>query len=167
MLTREDFLQVVRNAPLVSIDLIVRDAGGMVLLGLRSNRPARGWWFVPGGVVRKDERLEQAFRRISEAELGCMHELTAARFIGPYEHLYEDNFAGEPGFGTHYVVLAWELALAAGCPTLPRQQHSDYRWVPVVELARDPTIHPNSRAYAASLTALRTESVTYNFGAGH
>jgi colanic acid biosynthesis protein WcaH len=36
----------------VSIDLIVRDADGRVLLGLRNNRPARDWWFVPGGIVR-------------------------------------------------------------------------------------------------------------------
>jgi colanic acid biosynthesis protein WcaH len=152
MLSREDFLVVVRNAPLVSIDLIVRDAQGRVLLGLRNNRPARGWWFVPGGVVRKDERLEQAFRRISEAELGTIRERAAARFIGPYEHLYEDNFAGEPDFGTHYVVLAWELGLPADAGALPRQQHRDYRWVSVDELGLDPAIHPNTRAYAASLT---------------
>jgi GDP-mannose mannosyl hydrolase len=151
MLSREAFLQVVRNAPLVSIDLIVRNTDGLVLLGLRENRPAQGWWFVPGGVVYKDERLEQAFRRISEAELGSTQELTAARFIGPHEHLYEDNFAGEPGFGTHYVVLAWELPLRPGAGTFPRRQHRDYRWVPVEELAVDPSIHPNSRAYAASL----------------
>jgi colanic acid biosynthesis protein WcaH len=151
MLSREDFLQVVRSAPLVSIDLIVRNADGLVLLGLRNNRPARGWWFVPGGIVRKDERLEQAFRRISEAELGSGQELSAARLIGHYEHLYEDNFAGEPGFGTHYVVLVWELALLQDPAALPRQQHREYRWVTVEALASEPTIHPNSQAYAASL----------------
>ncbi len=152
MLSRDDFLQLVRNAPLVSIDLIVRDAQGLVLLGLRNNRPAQGWWFVPGGIVRKGERLEQAFRRISEAELGSVHELSAARSLGHYEHLYDDNFAGEPGFGTHYVVLAWELTPQPGAIDLPRQQHRDYRWAGLEELARDPAIHPNSRAYAASLT---------------
>src|SRR5262245_15102798 len=68
MLSRQDFLQVVRDAPLVSIDLIVRNLEGEVLLGLRNNRPAQGWWFVPGGIVRKNERFEQAFRRISQAE---------------------------------------------------------------------------------------------------
>ena len=37
-----EFLEVVIRAPLVSIDLIVRDAAGRVLLGLRRNAPARG-----------------------------------------------------------------------------------------------------------------------------
>ncbi len=151
MLSREDFLEVVRNAPLVSIDLVVRDPRGRVLLGLRNNRPARGWWFVPGGVIRKDERLEQAFRRISQVELGSVQELAAARFLGPFEHLYEDNFAGEPGFGTHYVVLAFELGLPGDAGALPDQQHREYRWVTVDELGLDATIHPNTRAYAASL----------------
>ena len=152
MLSREDFIQVVRNAPLVSIDLVVRDSAGRVLLGMRNNRPAQGWWFVPGGIVRKDERLQQAFQRISEAELGSVYRLSAARSLGQYEHLYEDNFAGEPGFGTHYVVLAWELPLPPATADFPRQQHRDYRWVELEELASDPAIHPNTRAYAGSLT---------------
>lgn len=151
MLSREDFLEVVRNAPLVSIDLVARGHEGRVLLGLRNNRPAQGWWFVPGGVVRKGERLEQAFRRISQAELGRGQELAGARFLGPFEHLYEDNFAGDPGFGTHYVVLAYELGLSPEVGAFPDQQHREYRWVTVDELRIDPAIHPNSRAYAASL----------------
>ena len=70
LLPRADWLQVVRHAPLVSIDLILRDAQGRVLLGLRENEPARGLWFVPGGVIRKDETLDAAFSRIARNELG-------------------------------------------------------------------------------------------------
>jgi hypothetical protein len=53
------------------------------------------------------------------------------------------------------VVLVWELALQPGTGSLPGQQHRDYRWVRVEELAVDPTIHPNTRAYAAGLVGLR------------
>ena len=83
--------------------------------------------------------------------MGSVHYLSAARSLGQYEHLYEDNFAGEPGFGTHYVVLAWELTLPPGAVNFPRQQHRNYRWVALEVLARDPAIHPNTRAYAAQL----------------
>ncbi len=48
MLDQKTFLTVVRSAPLVSVDMIVRDRDDRVLLGLRANQPARGWWFVPG-----------------------------------------------------------------------------------------------------------------------
>ena len=46
---RDEFVLVVRNAPLVAIDLIIRDPDRCVLVGLQTNEPAKGKWFVPGG----------------------------------------------------------------------------------------------------------------------
>jgi colanic acid biosynthesis protein WcaH len=54
-LDKDEFAQVARNTALVSIDLIIRDPDQYVLVGLRTNEPAKGKWFVPGGVVRKYE----------------------------------------------------------------------------------------------------------------
>jgi colanic acid biosynthesis protein WcaH len=153
LLPRDDFLRVVRDTPLVSLDLLVRSPRGEVLLGWRRNRPAAETWFVPGGVVRKAERLANAFTRVTRAELGVPHEMERARFLGVYEHLYDDNFAAAEGITTHYVVLAWELWLDADSALLPREQHAQYRWCAVADLAADPAIHPNSRAYAAAITA--------------
>ncbi len=47
------FLKVIDAAPLVTIDLIIRNPKSDVLLGKRLNRPAQGFWFVPGGRIRK------------------------------------------------------------------------------------------------------------------
>ena len=105
LLNKDEFARVVRNAPLVAIDLIVRDPERRVLVGLRTNEPAKGNWFVPGGVVRKCERLTDAFARIVKAEIGLEASIGNAKFIGVYEHLYDNNVFGEEGFGTHYVVL--------------------------------------------------------------
>src|SRR6516162_10264536 len=110
-LNKDEFAQVVRNTPLVSIDLIIRDPDRCVLVGLRANEPAKGKWFVPGGVVRKDERLSEAFARIVKVEIGLEASIGDAKFIGVYEHLYNNNVFEAEGFGTHYVVLAHELNL--------------------------------------------------------
>ena len=59
-LAHSDFLAVVAHAPLVSLDLVVRDPDGCVLVGLRTNRPAQGSWFVPGGRIYKNERVAEA-----------------------------------------------------------------------------------------------------------
>ena len=67
LLSPDDFYSVVRLAPLVSIDLIIRNARGEVLLGLRNNEPAKGFYFVPGGIILKQERLHEAFARILKA----------------------------------------------------------------------------------------------------
>jgi len=146
-LDRNDFLQIVRNAPLVSIDLIVRDERDRVLVGMRLNRPAQGSWFVPGGRIYKDERLEAAFERITRTELGTAMPRSSARLLGVYEHLYEDNSLDVPGVSTHYVVLGHQLRVQADALALPEAQHSRYRWVAIEELLRDTTVHANARAY--------------------
>ena len=60
LLNNDEFAQVVRNAPLVAIDLIIRDPEQCVLVGLRMNEPAN---LCPA--VRAD-----AFVRIVKAETG-------------------------------------------------------------------------------------------------
>ncbi len=144
-LERADFLHLVRNGPLVSIDLVVRDAEGRVLVGWRVNRPARDAWFVPGGRIYKDERIGPAFERVTAAELGRARDLSEARALGVFEHLYDDNGLDVPGVSTHYVVLAYELRADDVAP--PDAQHSSYRWMSVPELLADAAVHPNTRAY--------------------
>jgi colanic acid biosynthesis protein WcaH len=149
-LGRKEFLEVVERAPLVSIDLIVRRADGRVLLGKRTNEPAKGCWFVPGGRILKDERIDAAFRRICEAELGRSFTLKEARFIGVFEHLYPANFAEKPGVTTHYVVLAYELQ-APGLPeTLPADQHGEFGWFEPAVILKTEAVHENTRAYFVS-----------------
>ncbi|HEY1077825.1 MAG TPA: NUDIX domain-containing protein [Fontimonas sp.] len=144
------YLQGIASLPLVSIDLIVRNARGEVLVGLRRNEPARDTWFVPGGAIRKNETLDTAFARISAAELGRSCARRDARLLGVYEHFYAGNFMQVPGIGTHYVVLPHELDIAtiADLPaTLPQQQHGSYRWMTAFELLEHPQVHEYTRAY--------------------
>ena len=146
-LPREQWLEVVARAPLVSIDLIVRDERQRVLLGLRRNEPARGFWFVPGGVIRKNERLDDAFARITHDELGLALKRADARLLGLYEHLYDRNFAGVPNVGTHYVVLAHECAIGDALKSLPEAQHGEWRWMTSAELLARDDVHDNTKAY--------------------
>jgi colanic acid biosynthesis protein WcaH len=146
-LNKDEFAQVVRNTPLVSIDLIIRDPDEHVLVGLRTNEPAKGKWFVPGGVVRKYERLADAFARIFKAEIGLDAPIDDAKFVGVYEHLYDNNVFGEEGLGTHYVVLAHPLNLDHQPPIMSDRQHSEFRWMTPAELISSPDVHPNTRAY--------------------
>lgn len=142
------YLQGIASLPLVSIDLIVRDAQGRVLVGLRRNEPARDTWFVPGGAIRKNETLDAAFARICATELGRASARHDARLLGVYEHFYNGNFMQAPGIGTHYVVLAHEVDAAANLPeSLPLDQHRSYRWMTEFELLEHPQVHEYTRAY--------------------
>lgn len=144
-LVKDDFLKVIEHMPLVSIDLVVVGEYG-VLMGERLNRPAQGFWFVPGGRIFKGETLAEAFRRISRSELGVVCEIDAAGLLGAFTHLYDDNFAGMPGITTHYVALAYQLRLGADFDLgdLPVAQHGQYRWI---SADSDLKVHANSLVY--------------------
>ena len=146
MLPPEIFDLVVQHTPLVSFDLVVRDARRRLLVGRRVNRPAQDTWFVPGGRIEKDERLAAAFKRITRVELGVEIELDATSFVGCFEHFYADNRSNRPGFGTHYVVLAHEIK-GRYFESLPKDQHTAYRWMSDAEALGDPEVHENTKAY--------------------
>ena len=148
-LDKETFRTVVRSAPLVSIDLVVINSQGQVLLGQRTNRPAQGFWFVPGGRILKNEAMAAAFLRLSKAELGLASELGDAEFLGVYEHFYTDNFSGTD-FSTHYVVLGYRLVHDLDLNSLPDAQHPSYRWFDVAELLASVQVHDNTKAYFLS-----------------
>jgi colanic acid biosynthesis protein WcaH len=148
-LSQKAFAALIRNAPLVSIDLIVRNETQQVLLGKRSNAPAKGQWFVPGGRVYKDEPLHQALERVIGEELGVSGASKSAEFLGVFEHLYDDNVLGDPTFGTHYIVLAHQLQLDLTLTSLPTQQHQEYRWWEINRLLTSNEVHPYAQAYFA------------------
>lgn len=146
LLEEDVFRQIVAKTPLISVDLIVRNKQEQVLLGLRLNRPAQGYWFVPGGRIRKDERIEAAFRRLTITELGCAYVIDNARFLGVYEHFYDDNFY-DKNFTTHYVVLGYEILIQENELNLPKEQHAKYRWNTIEQIISDPSVHDNTKLY--------------------
>ncbi|ATE60524.1 GDP-mannose mannosyl hydrolase [Thauera sinica] len=142
------FVGLVDAMPLVSIDLLLHDPEGRVLLGRRLNRPAAGFWFVPGGRVLKGERLADALARIVRRELGPAVPLQGWTPAGAYEHFYDDNFAGVADVSTHYVVLPHVLHLEWGTPEIvPDDQHDDMMWLSVPELLARDDVHAYSKAY--------------------
>jgi colanic acid biosynthesis protein WcaH len=143
---QEILKDVVKYSPLVSIDLIV-ELEGKILLGLRNNRPARGYWFVPGGRIAKEQSLPQGYRYITGLELGAEMDIRDAAFSGVYDHFYDDNFSGSPGLSTHYIVLAFKINVPEALPALPVDQHSAYRYWSIEELLQADEVHPNTKAY--------------------
>jgi len=134
----ESWHDIVRHVPIVSVDLLVRHADGVVL-GKRTNRPGRGEWFVPGGRVRKDERLDAAIHRVAEAELGV--DVRIEERLGVYEHLWDES---------EFDDVATKHYLANGVVVQPRgerfvgdDQHSDLR----VFEPPFPDLHPYVEAY--------------------
>jgi colanic acid biosynthesis protein WcaH len=130
---------IVSNVPLVSVDLVVETDDGVVL-GKRENEPAKGEWFVPGGRVRKHERLRDAVDRVATTELGCAVEIE--RRLGVYEHFYDTSEFDDTD-GKHYVPVGFHVT-PDGTAFQADDQHSE------VETFQPPfefDLHPYVEAY--------------------
>ncbi|NDW16239.1 GDP-mannose mannosyl hydrolase [Alteromonas genovensis] len=145
-LSQKTFTNIIAATPLVSIDLLVENTEGQILLGYRNNRPAKGYWFVPGGRILKDESMDSAFKRLTLAELGVVLERQQAEFLGPYEHFYNDYVFGE-GVTTHYVVLGYKLLCDIDISRLPMVQHNQYKWFDKPSMLVNDKVHQHSKWY--------------------
>ncbi|HHS93703.1 MAG TPA: GDP-mannose mannosyl hydrolase [Campylobacterales bacterium] len=139
------FSSIIEHTPLISIDLIIKNLKGEILLGKRVNAPAKGAWFVPGGRIYKDEKLQDAFLRITQEELGVQFSLSSSDFLGVYEHMYEENVFNND-FSTHYVVLGFELELEKELK-LNTLQHDNYQWLTIDALFEHQDVHDNVKDY--------------------
>lgn len=144
-LEKDTFSSIIKNAPLISIDLIVRNESSEVLLGKRVNKPAKDFWFEPGGRILKDESIDEAFKRITEAELGEPYSKNNSNFLGVYQHFYDDNVFGND-FTTHYIVLVFELKITQELSP-QKEQHSHYKWFSEDELMGSDDVHKYVKEY--------------------
>ena len=130
------FKDIIEHTPLVSLDLVVKNRG-KVLLGKRVNKPAKGYWFTIGGRILKNEKISDTITRIAREELGTVLS-NSPRFIGVFEHLYDDSIY--EGVSTHYINLVYEVEID-DLPALPDDQHDAYRWFSVSELLESENVH--------------------------
>ena len=120
-ITDEDWETIVRNVPIPSVDLIVQHNGGLVL-GKRTNEPAKGEWFVPGGRIERGETLHEAVHRVAQKELDV--EVTIEQELGAYDHFYGVSDVG--GTGKHYVAHGFVVE-TTGSDLSFDDQHADLR----------------------------------------
>ena len=146
-LSREHFLSVIDMTPLVSIDLIIQNPEGNILLGKRCNKPAQNYWFVPGGCIRKNEMLAQAIKRISTTELGFEINIEEVELIGVFDHIYEDNFANAENINTHYVALGYRYKSTHTLNINIDTQHNETDWFGIEELLNRDNVHANTKKY--------------------
>ncbi|HCN84417.1 MAG TPA: GDP-mannose mannosyl hydrolase [Sphingobacteriaceae bacterium] len=147
MLAPEKFKEILKNTPLIALDLLIYDDQGRALLGLRTNEPGKGFWSVPGGRIYKDETLKDAFKRISSTELGITLDPGKAQFEGIYEHFYEENFFGENNIRTHYVTIGCGINLSDPTQIRVNAQHNKYAFFTVKELLESKEVLENTKRF--------------------
>jgi colanic acid biosynthesis protein WcaH len=151
MLSPDKFLSVVRDTQIVSVDLLVRNGEGKILLGKRVNSPAKGYYFVPGGRVTKDETIKEGAQRMLDWELGIKDKITMTpRCVS--EHIYDTNFAEAKDkdgkiISTHYVCFAFDVNLDSFDCEIFKFQHEDAIWLTPEEILARDDVHEYVKLY--------------------
>ena len=171
----DEFARVVEHTTLVSVDVLLFDTEGRVLLGRREKEPAKGAWFTPGGRVYKNECLDAAALRVLSTEVLAPtpdQEGRGRRFDlrrrfdmhGVYRHLYDTSFLENGAFGTDYVNFAYTVRAAEhydaaslrALEALERPpvgeadadgQHGEFRWFRPEDVMRERDVHPYVKCY--------------------
>jgi len=116
-----DWHTIVASVPIVSVDLVISHDEGVVL-GRRTNEPAKGYWFVPGGRVYKGETRREAVHRVASEELGVDVEIVES--LGAFEHRYDT--ADVPGVDSkHYLANGYVMEIVGGEAVVDSELESD------------------------------------------
>jgi colanic acid biosynthesis protein WcaH len=109
-LSEEDWNTIVANVPIASVDLLVRYGDGLIF-GKRTNEPAKGYWFLPGGRIQKGETRREAVNRIAKTELGLSVKIVES--LGAFEHIYD--MSDVDGVDTkHYLANGYVVDVIGG-----------------------------------------------------
>ncbi len=89
-LTYEDFLESLRLAPRVVVELLIENDRGDLLLLKRNEQPFKDYLHLPGGFLLKDEPIDDCAKRISWDELGLELDTSKGEFRGLFESIGRD-----------------------------------------------------------------------------
>lgn len=141
----EEWRSIVQHVPIVSVDLLVKVGNG-VLLGKRRNKPAKGYWFIPGGRVQKCETRGEAVHRIAKEELSTDVEIIES--LGAFEHIYDTSDIG--GVDTKHYLANGYVVVPQSTSFEPDGQHEAFR---IFQNPPKP-FHENVRQYFDAASSL-------------
>lgn len=121
LVDQQEYERFIAVFPRVCVDILVRDERGRVLLLRRTNEPAMGQWWFPGGRIHIGEtRLDAARRKLREE---CALDSPALR-----ELTSRDLFFDTPNGRHHDVTIVFCLDVTDCVNIITDAQSSAYQW---------------------------------------
>jgi len=124
MLSEAEYKRVMETMPVVCIDCLVQSEQGEFLLIKRKNEPLKGEFWVPGGRLLRNERLEEAVHRKMSEELGVGVEIIES--LGFYEEFFDKTAQNAEG-GFHAISFLYLVRPLSDTITLD-DQSAEWGW---------------------------------------
>ncbi|MBI5153317.1 MAG: NUDIX domain-containing protein [Parcubacteria group bacterium] len=138
-LKKERYKKVYDVAPVFCVDLLAV-CNGEFLLGMRTNEPEKGKWFLPGGRILKMESLENAVMRKAKEELGIRVTKKDFEFLTLQTVISHKAPFGDGPF--HAVIGVYKLTIKRKDTIRADAQHSELQWFSKVKS----NLHPYVKA---------------------
>jgi len=117
--------------PIPCVDIVIHHKS-KILLSRRTNKPAQGIYWFPGGRIHKGEKnLDAAKRKVAE-ETGL--KVSNLKFIGVEETIFVDGPFGSP---THTVNLLYSGETKSIKALLKDSQHDEHIWIEIAKTMLD------------------------------
>lgn len=116
------YQKIIRSMPIPCVDLLVTDSSGRVLMLKRSEAPAKGeWWFPGGRILYRELRIDTAKRKLRE-ECGLRAE--HFRELGTYDMILDER---PSGFVSHGITTVFHAVVKKNKVRLNKES-TDYAW---------------------------------------
>lgn len=120
-IAEEKFREIEKLIPIATVNAIIFNRNGEVLLLKRAEKPARGEYWIPGGRIQAGQSLEEALKERVVAETGLKWtDLKLVRLASVCSSVYEIR---------HNVEINFLLELNTGSDVKINGEHSDFKWV--------------------------------------
>ena len=116
---------IVEVLPILCVDLLIIHNSRCLLLK-RTNEPALGQYWFPGGRVRKNESIAEAAIRISKAETGL--DCIFKEQVSVEETMFEKAANMDSDVHTVNICCTMEVVSTLDC-LKPDRFHDDFKWV--------------------------------------
>ena len=152
---REEYDRIITVFPRVCVDILLTDTTGRALLLQRTNQPAMGQWWFPGGRVHIGETRHQAAHRKLKEECALpIGELTELGSFDLFFQIEQTTF--------HDVTILFHRHIAAETEIFIDAQASAFAWFDQTQfksLGLHQYVLNNIHAHARPATATRPRPV--------
>lgn len=123
-----EYKKIMEYMPVVCVDGLIINENREFLLVKRKNEPLKNEYWLPGGRLHKNEKLEEAIKRKMTEELNI--EVEIIKSLGYFEEFF-DNTVQEVNGGFHALSIVFLLKLKNANIKLDNQS-TDWKWFKVL-----------------------------------
>jgi colanic acid biosynthesis protein WcaH len=134
MIPNELYKQIIENMPVFCIDVVLVHEG-KVFLTYRNDEPAKNQWWIQGGRVWKNEKIQDAVQRLAKREIGS--EVEIINEIGTYEVFFNESPLEGVETGIHDLALCFLVKPKGELNINLDKTHKQWKWVDSTE-----NLHP-------------------------